>query len=124
MLSNSCVSERGLGGGGRQKKVRSSSAILVFLSGVFKTRMFGNTCVPERGFEGGKNGHSSCSKLFFERRKYWAKLVLLSEIFRMQTLDNTLTRVLVFLSGVFRTQMLGNSCVPERDFQDANAGQY
>ena len=73
--------------------------------------MLGNTRVQNCSSSDGNVGQYSCSKLFFERRKCWEKLVLLSEIFRTQMLGNTCV-----LERVFRTQMLSNSCVPEQGF--------
>ena len=80
--------------------------------------MLGNSCVPERDFQNANVGQYLCSWAGFSGRKCWAIVVLLSGVFRMQ-----IWAIVVFLSGVFRTQMLGNSCVPERGFQDANVGQ-
>ena len=78
-------------------------AILRVQKVVRATEMLGITRVQNCSSSDGNVGQYSCSKLFFERRKSWTKLVLLSEI--------------------FRTQMLGNTCVLERGFQDANVGQ-
>ena len=93
--------------------LRAGKIVILHVQKVARaTEMLGNTRVQNCSSSDGNVGQYSCSKLFFERRKCWEKLVLLSEIFRKQMLGNTCV-----LERVFRTQMLGNSCVPEQGFE-------